>query len=175
MKKKLIVLINIVLFLLACVIMVNCNSNQNNYKAGGYINDIDTIFDSETKKILSIDRKFFRKLPTVHNGLIEIKQPYGESFVIVIVKDAKLDDFALFVIEDFDSFFKQAKFVMDNKEMDVIIDVDDLKSTSMRKSLSFKRGIFISKDVNTSASTLFDLSENDLNDIEEAYHKYLKV
>ncbi len=173
MKKKSIVIINIVLLLLACLVIVNCNSNQNTYKTGGYIKDVDTIFDSETKKILSIDRKFFRKLSTIHNGLIEIKQPYGVSFVIVIVKDLKSDDFALFVIEDLNLFLKNAKLVMDNKEEDVIMDVDDLKSTSMRKSLSFKRGIFISKDVNTSSSTLFDLSENDLNDIEDAYHRYL--
>lgn len=174
MKKQSIVIINIVLFFLACLVMVNCNSNQKAYKTSGYVNDVDTIFDSETKKILSIDRKFFRKLPTVHNGLIEIKQPYGESYVIVIVKDLKSEDFALFVIEDINLFLKNAEFIMDHEGMDVFIDVDDLKSTTMRKSLSFERGVFIRKKVNTSASTLFDLSENDLNDIEEAYHKYLR-
>ena len=44
----------------------------------------------------------------------------------------------------------------------------------MRKSLSFESGIFIRKEVNISASAIFDLSEKDLNAMEEAYNMYLK-
>ena len=174
MKKRIIVFINITLFLLASLVILNCNSNQKKFKPGGYINETETIFESKTNKILSIDRIFYRKLPTVHNGLIEIKQPKGEDYVIVVVKETGAEDFALFIIEDFNLFLKNARFIIESREKDVFIDVDDLKSTSMRKSLSFERGIFIRKEVNISASAIFDLSEKDLNAMEEAYNMYLK-
>ena len=47
---------------------------------------------------------------------------------------------------------------MTNKDLDIIIDVDGLKSTSMRKSMSFEKGIFIRKESNKTPSVIFDLS-----------------
>ncbi|MFL0352212.1 hypothetical protein [Xanthomarina sp. GH4-25] len=173
MTKKLVVCLNLGLFLMTCFVIVNCNSNKNTNNESGYINEVDTLYELKTNKILSIERTFFRKKPTIHHGLIELKQPKGESYVIFLIKKEGSKEFSLFVIEDFNEFLKNANLLMHNKHLDFFIDVDDLKSTSMRRSMSFEKGIFIRKETNNSAGTILDLSEESVNQMQEAYTKYL--
>jgi hypothetical protein len=173
MNKIFVVFSNIVLFTMASLIIVNCNSNKKAYNNSGYVKEIDTLFEANTNKILSIDRTFFRKNPTVHNNLIEFKQREGETYVVVVIKKINSNDFSIFVIEDFNEFIKNAIYIMDNKKSDIIVDVDDSKSTSMMKSLSFKKGVFIRKEADKTPSVIFDLSEENLKEIEEAYNLYL--
>lgn len=168
-----VIIFNIVLFLLACFMVVNCNSKKSTVKESGYVNEIDTLLDKNTKNILTIERTFYRKTPTIHNSLIEFKQPIGETYVLVVVSDQESNEFALFVIEDFNEFIKNANYIMTNKDLDIIIDVDGLKSTSMRKSMSFEKGIFIRKESNKTPSVIFDLSEQSLKELESAYKLYI--
>lgn len=173
MNKNLVVFSNILLFSMACLVFVNCNLKENTNKKNGYIKEIDTLFESNSNKVLSIHRTFFRKMPTVHNGLIEFKQPEGEAYVIVVIKGLKAKEFSLFIIQDFNKFIKDATHIINFKELDIIVDVDSLKSTSMRKSLSFNKGIFIRKEADYTPTVIFDLSEQNLKEIEEAYNLYL--
>ena len=173
MNKKSVIFVNIILFILICLVIVNCSSNKKASSNSGYIKEIDTLFEEKTNKVLSIERTFFRKLATVHNGVLEFKQPQGETYVIVLIKDPETKNFSLFVIEDFNEFINNANYIMNNKEVDLTKDVDVLKSTSMRKSLSFEKGIFIRKEANRTPSVIFDLSEQSLKELEEAYSLYL--
>jgi hypothetical protein len=43
----------------------------------------------------------------------------------------------------------------------------------MRKSMSFDKGVFIRKEANKTPSVIFDLSEQDLQEIETAYNLFL--
>ncbi|TYA58265.1 hypothetical protein [Formosa maritima] len=173
MNKRSLVFVNFVLFIIVCLLVVNCKSNWKTHHTSGYVNEVDTLYEERSNKILSIDRTFYRKLPTVHNGVIEFKQTKGETYVIVVINDVKAEGFAMFVIEDFKEFIKNANHIMSNMDLDITVNVDDLKSTSMRKSISFKKGVFLSKEANNTKSTIFDLSEETINQIQEAYFKYL--
>jgi uncharacterized protein YkvS len=173
MKKKTVVFLNIVLFLLACSVISNCISRTDGKKENGYVNETDTLFEENTNAVLDIERTFFRKQPSINNGLIEFKQPKGETYVTVVVKDKNSVDFSLFVIEDFKEFLENTKVVMNHSHKDYTLSIDDLKSTYMRKSMTFKKGIFIRKEANKTPSVIFDLSEQDLQEIEAAYNLFL--
>lgn len=171
MRKRAVKFLAIILFLLACSVIVNCNSS--NKRKNGYVNETEILIEEKTNTILAIDRTFYRKLPTIHNGLIEIKQPDGEPYIVVVVNGKDLKNFSLFVIEDFHEFLENAKVVMNDSNQDITLSIDDLKSTYMRKSVSFEKGVFIQKETNNTSSVIFDLSKQDLKEIEEAYNLLL--
>src|SRR5690606_36550320 len=98
------------------------------------------------------DRTFYRKLPTINNGLLEFKQPKGETYVTVVIKEKESNDFSLFVIENFKEFLENSKVIMNNPNKDYTISIDDIKSTYMRKSLTFEKGVFIRKEANKTPS-----------------------
>ena len=173
MNKKTVIFLNIFLFFLASFLIVNCSYKNKNQNENGYINETDTLFEESTNAIIAVDRTFFRKQPTINNGLLEFKQPKGEAYVTVIVKEKKSTDFSLFVIEDFKVFLDNTKVVMNHSQKDYTISIDDIKSTYMRKSMTFDKGVFIRKEANKTPSAIFDLSEQDLKEIEEAYNLFL--
>jgi hypothetical protein len=158
---------------LASSIIVNCISRTDGKKGNGYVNETDTLFEENTYDVLAIDRTFFRKLPTINNGLLEFKKPYGKSYIIVVVNGDDIDNFSIFVIEDFFEFLESSKVVMNHRHKDYTISIDDIKSTYMRKSMSFDKGVFIRKEANKTPSVIFDLSEQDLQEIEAAYNLFL--
>jgi hypothetical protein len=173
MKKKTVIFLNIILFFLASFVVVNCSSRDKNKNKNGYVNETDTLFEENTHAVLAIDRTFFRKQPTIHNGLLEFKQPENETYVIVVVKEKRSTGFSLFVIEDFKEFLENTKVVMNHSQEDYTIPIDYLKLTYMRKSISFDKGVFIRKEANKTPSVIFDLSEQDLHEIETAYNLFL--
>ncbi|GGG54951.1 hypothetical protein [Bizionia arctica] len=173
MRKQHLISFNILLFVLASLLIVNCVSRTDGKMENGYVNEIDTLFEENTTNIIAIGRTFYRKQATIHNGLLEFKQPDGEKYIIVVVKEKESDEFSLFVIEDFNEFIEKTKVVMNNSSKDYTVSIDDLESTFMRKSLSFDKGVFIRKEANNTPSTIFDLSEKDINEIDAAYNSFL--
>ncbi|WP_417872619.1 hypothetical protein [Xanthomarina gelatinilytica] len=170
--KKLLIIITAVL--LTYPVLINCNSKPHRDLDSGYVKEIDTLFGKHDHNILSINRTFYRKPPTLHNGLLELMQPEGSTYVVAVVKQKNADNFSLFVIEDFKQFLKQVLEVKNDIHADITISIDDMESTYMRKSVTFKNGVFISKEQNRTPSVMFDLSEQDLKDIENAYNLYIK-
>lgn len=165
-----------ILLLAITVFFMGCNrsgtSNTNN--RNGYVKIVDTIYESNNENDRFVYQTFYQKITTPNNGFIQIKSNLSDSSFYFSVSKKRGDDPVVFKINNFDTFLEQAEFTINSNQTDYTVPLDSLKTTFMRKSLSFKKGVFIIHIYNTNKNVLFDLSKNDIKILKQAYETFLE-
>lgn len=157
------------------VFLMGCHSSEKNRinNRNGYVKIVDTINDFNNDHY-EIYRTFYQKTPTVNNGFIQIKTRLNDNSFFFFANTTKGDEPVTFKIADFDSFLNQMDIIIQSNRKDYTVALDSLETTFMRKSLSFKKGVFIIHIYENNKNILFDLSENDIKIIKQAYNAYLE-
>jgi hypothetical protein len=153
---------------------MNCNTSEINriVNRNGYVTIADTIYDSY-KNVDEIYRTFYQKKPTINNDFIQIKNRMSDNSYFFYTRVKNEVNPIVFKINDFDTFLNQLDYVLNSNLNNTTIALDSLEQTYIRKSLTFKKGIFFIHNYQKNKNIIFDLSENDIKILKEAYQTYL--
>lgn len=173
MKKK---LYNALLIFSITMVVLQCQSKDKLRfnSTNGYVKYFDTVKNFNTENEQFVYRVFYQKTPTLHNGLIQLKHAFYNKYYYLTVKDKKNGENISIEINDLNVFLNQTDYVMNSKLDNVTIALDSTEKTYIRKSLSFKKGIFFIHIYDTNKNILFDLSDKDIEALKKAYTKYTK-
>lgn len=158
------------------VFFIGCNSTEQTRanNRNGYVKKYDTMFNSKTPDTKLVYRTFYQKTPTIHNSLIQIKECLNDNNIYLTTNEKETSETISFKINDFNTFLNQTDYVINSNLNNITVALDSLEQTYIRKSLSFKKGIFVIHIYDTNRNILFDLSENDVAIIKKAYKQYLE-
>ena len=158
------------------VFFMGCNSSNKNTtnNRNGYVKTFDTIYDANNNNSKLVYQTFYQKAPTVDNDFIQIKNRLNDNSFFFFVNTKKGNESVAFKISDFDLFLNQMETIIQSNQTEYTVALDSLETTYMRKSLSFKKGVFIIHIYENNRNILFDLSENDIKIIKQAYKTFLE-
>lgn len=158
----------IVLGLLMSVLIIGCVSNTK--KADdGYSKKLDTIYKDNSTDIESITRTFYFVGDEV-DDFLQVTQEIGKNdYAITIHKDK---DFGTIILneKDFNSFIENAKIIIKNKGKDLNYDIGSY--SSMSASVMIDNGINIYSENLLGKSVSYELSIDDINNLEKALKKF---
>lgn len=158
----------ILLGLLMSVLIIGCVSNTK--KADdGYSKKLDTIYKDNSTDIESITRTFYFVGDEV-DDFLQVTQEIGKNdYAITIHKDK---DFGTIILneKDFNSFFENAKIIIKNKGKDLNYDIGSY--SSMSASVMLDNGINIYSENLLGKSVSYELSIDDINNLEKALKKF---
>lgn len=155
-------------------LLVCCNSKNQINQDAGYCKILDTIYKNNSTDIESITRTFYIKGDTSRlSDFFAIQQQKGgKDFVIIIHDDENLNAIVLNE-EKLKDFISNSRIIIKNKGKDLKYDINNLKTASMSHSVSVENGINVFSSFNEK-SVSFELSNDDIDNIEKAYSKFIQ-
>lgn len=158
------------------MILLQCQTSEklNLNTANGYVKIYDTIQNFSTNGMKHIYRTFYQKTPTIHNELIQLKHSIHNNSYCLTTQEKNSNVRVNIKIKDLNIFLNQTDYIMNSNLTNITIALDSTEQTYIRKSLSFKKGIFFIHSYDTNKNILFDLSENDIEILKEAHKMYTK-
>jgi hypothetical protein len=160
----------ILLGLLMSVLIIGCVSNTK--KADdGYSKKLDTIYKDNSTDIESITRTFYFVGDEV-DDFLQVTQEIGKNdYAITIHKDK---DFGTIILNEkaFKSFIENSKTIIKNKGKDLRYELGNLKNSTMSNSVMIENGIYIYSENLLGQSVSYELSIDDINNLEKALKKY---
>ena len=159
----------ILLGLLMSVLIIGCVSNTK--KADdGYSKKLDTIYKYNSTDIESITRTFYFVGDEVGDYL-KVSQKIGENDYSIAIH--KGEDFGAIILnkKDFNSFIENAKIIIKNKGKDLNYDIGSY--SSMSASVMLDNGIDIYSVNLLGKSVSYELSIDDINNLEKALKKFI--
>ena len=158
--------------LLISVIATSCVDIEKKME-DGYCNKLDTVYKDNSTDIESVTRTFYKN-GEMGKNYFGLSQEIGkEDFGISIIKDKYVSSI-VFDSTSLKSFITNAKTIIKNKGKDLKFDLDNLKNSSMSHSIMLDDGINIYSENIQGESVSYELSNEDINSLENAYDKYKK-
>lgn len=151
------------------VLIIGCVSNTK--KADdGYSKKLDTIYKYNSTDIESITRTFYFVGDEVGDYL-KVSQKIGENDYSIAIH--KGEDFGAIILnkKDFNSFIENAKIIIKNKGKDLNYDIGSY--SSMSASVMLDNGIDIYSVNLLGKSVSYELSIDDINNLEKALKKFI--
>lgn len=151
--------------LLMSVLIIGCVNNTK--KADdGYSKKLDTIYKDNSTDIESVTRTFY-SVENLSNNYFKVCQEIGKNDYSIIIYDDKEIGVITLNKKDFESFFENSKTIINNKGKNLNYDIDTFSSMS-----SSVNGIYIFSNNILGGSVSYDLSKDDINNLERALKKY---
>jgi hypothetical protein len=151
-------------------LITNCVTNTKK-DDDGYCKKLDTIYKDNSTDIQSVTRTFYKKgdMPKNYFGLI---QEIGKKdFAITLIEDNNVSCIIL-DSKSLKSFIDNAKTIIKNKGKDLRYDLGNLKNSFMSHSISVENGINIYSEDFQGKSVSYELSIDDINNLEIALEKF---
>ena len=162
----------IVLVLLMSILTISC-VNKEKITEDGYCKKLDTIYKDNSTDIESVRRTFYKK-GEFGEDFFGLSQEIGkEDFVISLIKDNDVSSI-IFDNKSLKSFIDNAKTIIKNKGKNLEFDLGNIKNSSMSHSIMLDDGINIYSENLLGKSVSFELSNEDINNLEKAFDKYKK-
>jgi len=161
----------ILLGLLMSVLIIGCVSNTK--KADdGYCKQFDTIYKDNSTDIESVTRTFYKKGELIDKDYFGLSQEIGkEDFVIGLKNDNDLSSI-IFDSKSLKSFIDNAKTIIKNKGKHLNFDLGNLQNSSMSHSIMIDDGINIYSENILGKSVSYELSNEDISNLEKALKKF---
>lgn len=162
----------ITLGLLISVLTISC-VNIEKKSEDGYCKKFDTIYKDNSTDIESVTRTFYKK-GDMGKDYFGLSQEIGkEDFSISLIKDNDISSI-IFDSKSLKSFIDNAKTIIKNKGKDLNFDLGNLHNSSMSHSIMIDDGINIYSENLLGKSVSFELSNEDISNLEKAFYKYKK-
>jgi hypothetical protein len=160
----------ILLGLLLAALIISCVSNTK--KADdGYSKKLDTIYKDNSTIIESVTRTFYFVGDEV-SDFLKVSQKIGTNeYAITIHKD---NDFGTIILNKkaIKSFIENSKIIIKNKGKDLRYDLGNLKNSTLSHSVMVDNGINIYSENLQGQSVSYELSNDDINNLEKALDKF---
>jgi hypothetical protein len=160
----------IVLGLLMSILIISCVSNTKKTD-NGYCKELDTIYKDNSTDIESITRTFYFLGDKV-NDFFKVSQEIGKNDYAITIHRGK--DFGTIILNKkaFELFIENSKTIIKNKGKDLKYDIGNLKNSSMSASVMVDNGINIYCDNLYGEPVSYELSIDDINNLEKAFNKF---
>jgi len=158
----------ILLGLLMLVLFISCVSNTKKTD-NGYIKKLDTIYKDNSTDIESIRRTFYFVGDEV-DDFLEVTQEIGKNDYAISIHDG--EDFGTIILnnKEFNTFIENAKIIIKNKGKNLNYDIGSY--SSMSTSVMLENGINIYSENLLGKSVSYELSIDDINNLEKALKKF---
>jgi hypothetical protein len=161
---------NIMFGLLISLLTISCVKNEKNIQ-DGYCKKFDTIYKDNSTDIKSVTRTFYKKGEMIED-YFGLSQEIGkEDYAITLIDDNNISSILLDT-ESLKLFIDNAKTIIKNKGKDLRFDLGNLKNSNMTHSVGLEDGINIYSENLLGKSVSFELSNEDLINLEKAFEKY---
>lgn len=156
--------------LLISILTISCVKNEKNIE-DGYCKKFDTIYKDNSTDIKSITRTFYKKGEMIEDYFAVSQEIGNEDFTISLIDDNNVSSILLDK-ESLKLFIDNAKTIIKNKGKDLRFDLGNFKNSSMTHSVGLEDGINIYSENLLGKSVSFELSSEDLSNLEKAFEKY---
>ena len=159
----------IVLGLLMSVLIIGCVSNTKKEADDGYSKELDTIYKDNSTDIESVTRTFYFVGEEIKDFL-KVSQEIGKNDYSIAIHDG--EDFGAIILnkKEFNSFIENAKIIIKNKGKNLNYDIGSY--SSMSPSVMLDNGINIYSENLLGKSVSYELSIDDINNLEKALKKF---
>ena len=156
--------------LIISILTISCVDNKNK-SDDGYCKKFDTIYKDNSTEVEIITRTFYSK-GEMGKDYFGLSQEIGkDNFSITLIKDHEISTIILDT-KSLKSFIDNAKTIIKNKGKSLRYDLGNLHNSSMSHSIMMEEGINIFSENILGKSVSFELSNEDINNLDKAYEKY---
>jgi hypothetical protein len=160
----------ITLGVLFSIIFISCANNENKLQ-DGYSKKFDTIYKDNSTDIDKIIRTFYEN-GDILDDYFRITQNIGDKDFAISITQEKKSSSIILDSESLKLFIDNAKTIIDNKGKDLRFDLGPLKNSNMTHSVGVDSGINIYSENILGQSVSYELSKEDIINIEKAFDKY---